>query len=157
MTRSTDHDGTVTVVASLPHPLRKGDIYELNTRNETSPKARLHRRIGKAPLFYCPSGRTVTVHNSMIFAFSRHPWTQVRYYFLQCPPAFNPPGVVIGLTRRNNYDLTTPTYRYAEHTANILSSQNRCVRNNPISKPLIPRLSQCKQLQTILTFLSSRS
>ncbi len=29
----------------------------------------------------------------------------------QCPSAFNPPGVVIGLTRRNNYDLTTPTSR----------------------------------------------
>ena len=43
---------------------------------------------------------------------------------LQCPSAFNPPGVVIGLTRRNNYDLTTPTYPYVEHTAYHLSSEN---------------------------------
>ena len=54
-----------------------------------------------------------------------------------CRP-FNPPGVVIGMVWCNNYDLTTPTYPYVEHTAYHLSSENRCVRiNKTIHNPLI--------------------
>lgn len=61
----------------------------------------LERHIGAAPLFYCPSGRA-TKH------IARRHFNDIRLYapqkdaspvlILQCPPAFNPPGVVIGLT-----------------------------------------------------------
>lgn len=61
----------------------------------------LERHIGAAPLFYArPEGQPKHI--------VRRHFNDIRLYapqkdaspvlILQCPPAFNPPGVVIGLT-----------------------------------------------------------